>query len=319
MSDALTVDAEFFVRQKYHSVEQDIHVTTLTPKDLSPETPCPCNPLNDLPTFRPGDFVLVKKRHRLQPYRFEMYKDKRAWIRQMDRRREVEGQGKVNELIWTEVVIDVAVKRVVRRCQVVKVKNGEEISRLADWGGSSDWFFYREGVKVEGLLHVDGEIQTKTGVVVEEGIAKSGSHLTPIDDGEDSVTATTDPESSFPPASIPRTNPEDQTPASAASPNGDRRPIGGLIDTKLTEPTLTPVIKDEVNRVLADLVDSRQEKIPDDRKLRGLDLFCGGGNFGRGVGDGGAVQHKWCVLLKIPLRLGLSILISMQYTPTKPT
>ena len=319
LSDALTVDAEFFVRQKYYSVEHDIHVTTLTPKDLSPETPCPCDPLNDLPTFRPGDFVLVKERDRLQPYRIEMYKDRRAWIRQMDRRREVEGQGKVNELVWTNVVINVAAKRVVRKCQVVKVKKGEEVPRLADWGGSSDWFFYREGVKVEGLLHVDGEISTETGVDVEEGIAKPGSQLTPIDDGADSVTVTTEPESSFPPASIPRTNPENQTPASAASPNGDWRTIGGLVDAKLTEPTLTRVIEDEVNRVLADLVDSRQEKIPYDRKLRGLDLFCGGGNFGRGVGDGGAVQHKWCVLLKIPLTLGLSILTSMRYTPIKPT
>lgn len=28
-------------------------------------------------------------------------------------------------------------------------------------------------------------------------------------------------------------------------------------------------------------------------KLRGLDLFCGGGNFGRGLEDGGAVEVKW--------------------------
>ncbi|KAG5932292.1 hypothetical protein E4U53_001393 [Claviceps sorghi] len=31
-------------------------------------------------------------------------------------------------------------------------------------------------------------------------------------------------------------------------------------------------------------------KIP---RLRGLDLFCGGGNFGRGLEEGGAVQMKW--------------------------
>ena len=29
-------------------------------------------------------------------------------------------------------------------------------------------------------------------------------------------------------------------------------------------------------------------------KLRGLDLFCGGGNFGRGLEDCGAVEYKWC-------------------------
>jgi DNA (cytosine-5)-methyltransferase 1 len=28
-------------------------------------------------------------------------------------------------------------------------------------------------------------------------------------------------------------------------------------------------------------------------KLRGLDLFCGGGNFGRGLEDGGGIQMKW--------------------------
>ncbi|KAI1173809.1 S-adenosyl-L-methionine-dependent methyltransferase [Nemania sp. FL0916] len=29
------------------------------------------------------------------------------------------------------------------------------------------------------------------------------------------------------------------------------------------------------------------------KKLQGLDLFCGGGNFGRGIEDGGAVEMKW--------------------------
>ncbi|KAJ2892926.1 hypothetical protein MKZ38_009203 [Zalerion maritima] len=30
------------------------------------------------------------------------------------------------------------------------------------------------------------------------------------------------------------------------------------------------------------------------RKLRGLDLFCGGGNLGRGLEEGGAVKNEWC-------------------------
>ncbi|KAL7266161.1 hypothetical protein RUND412_011303, partial [Rhizina undulata] len=30
-------------------------------------------------------------------------------------------------------------------------------------------------------------------------------------------------------------------------------------------------------------------------KLKGLDLFCGGGNFGRGIEEGGAVSMKWAV------------------------
>lgn len=39
----------------------------------------------------------------------------------------------------------------------------------------------------------------------------------------------------------------------------------------------------------------RQAYDPNQRsaKLRGLDLFCGGGNFGRGLEDGGAVEMRW--------------------------
>lgn len=33
--------------------------------------------------------------------------------------------------------------------------------------------------------------------------------------------------------------------------------------------------------------------VGDGHKLRGLDLFCGGGNFGRGLEDGGGVEMKW--------------------------
>lgn len=36
--------------------------------------------------------------------------------------------------------------------------------------------------------------------------------------------------------------------------------------------------------------DPLQEDIP---RLRGMDLFCGGGNFGRGLEDGGAIKMKW--------------------------
>lgn len=34
---------------------------------------------------------------------------------------------------------------------------------------------------------------------------------------------------------------------------------------------------------------------PPQRRLRGLDLFCGGGNFGRGLEEGGAVRFDWAV------------------------
>ena len=34
---------------------------------------------------------------------------------------------------------------------------------------------------------------------------------------------------------------------------------------------------------------------PPQRKMRGLDLFCGGGNFGRGLEEGGAVRFEWAI------------------------
>lgn len=53
------------------------------------------------------------------------------------------------------------------------------------------------------------------------------------------------------------------------------------------QPTLKPI---------AEFPDSlRQSFDPNAQipKLRGLDLFCGGGNFGRGLEDGGAIEMKW--------------------------
>lgn len=35
-------------------------------------------------------------------------------------------------------------------------------------------------------------------------------------------------------------------------------------------------------------------------RLAGMDLFCGGGNFGRGIEEGGAVINKWAVDLDVP-------------------
>jgi hypothetical protein len=298
----LTADAEFFVRQKYFSVEHDIHVTTLTPQDLSPETPCPCHPPTDFPTFSPGDFVLVKERDRLQPYRLEMCGDKRTWVRRMERRREIDGEGKVNELVWTEEVFAVGVRWVVRKCRVVKVKMGEEIPRLADWGGSSDWWFYREGVEVEDLRPVIPKMEVDS---------KDGSQLPVIDEGaaiSDSVTVTSEPDSSLPSASVLRTDPNNTTPA---PPIDDSIPfIDGTpsVASELHAETPTPLIKNETEPVQSCPDDSLPEEILDERKLRGLDLFCGGGNFGRGVADGGAVHHKWYRPQSLLLTTGLWIL-----------
>ena len=233
-----------------------------------------------------------------------MHEDKRTWVRKMKRRREVNGGGKVNELVWTEEVVDIGVRRVVRKCKVIKVKMGEQVPRLADWGGSSDWWFYREGVKVEDEQPVEAEMVKKMEIDLNGG----GIQLPVIDEGaaiSDSVTVTTEPDSSLPSASIPRTDPNYATPAPLMEDSTqpvDRTPS---VTPRLQEETPTPAIKDETEPIRSCPADSLPEDIPDDRKLRGLDLFCGGGNFGRGVADGGAVHHKWCSPQSILMTSGL--------------
>ncbi|OLL21878.1 DNA (cytosine-5)-methyltransferase 3 [Neolecta irregularis DAH-3] len=46
---------------------------------------------------------------------------------------------------------------------------------------------------------------------------------------------------------------------------------------------------------LDEIVSHSSEDILESDKLSGLDLFCGGGNFARGISDAGAVKHKWAV------------------------
>jgi hypothetical protein len=254
----LTLDAEFFIRQRYISVEDNVHVASLTPDDISTDNlcPCPCRRLEELPVFEPGDFVLVNKRVRLQPYRFEGYEGKKARVRKLDRRKEIEGTGKVNELIWSTEMEEVPVRSLIRKCHVVKVEGGLEIPRLADWAGSSDWFFYRQrqrSKKVEGIRE--------------------------IYDMEDTVI----PEFSSFTVSTPTTIPED--PSVSASPSSME--LEGLA-AKLVDPEHSNLPKPAMTTS-----DITGDDIFVEGKLRGLDLFCGGGNFGRGVADGGAVHHKW--------------------------
>jgi hypothetical protein len=252
----LTLDAEFFIRQRYVSAEDNVHVASLTPEDISAETlcPCPCRRSEDLPVFQPGDFVLVNKRIRLQPYRFEGYEGKSARLRKLDRRKEVEGTGKANELVWTTEIEEVPIRNVIRKCHVVKVEEGQEIPRLADWAGSSDWFFYRQrSIKVEGIR----EIHDTGDTVVAELFS--------------SVTVST-----------PTTIPEDTS--VSASPLLTE--LGGL--AAKSPPDNSDMLKPATTTTSISVDDISLQG-----KLRGLDLFCGGGNFGRGVADGGAVHHQW--------------------------
>jgi DNA (cytosine-5)-methyltransferase 1 len=238
------------------SVEDNVHVVSLTPDDISVENlcPCPCRRSENLPVFQSGDFVLVNKRIRLQPYRFEGYEGKRARLRKLDRRKEVEGTGKVNELVWTTEFEEVPITSVIRKCRVVKVEEGQEIPRLADWAGSSDWFFYRQQSKtVEGMREIND--------MEDRVITESFSSVTVS-------TPTTIPEELLLSASLLSTE------------------LGGLAANRVSP---------ETSDLLGPPVTTTGTPGDDisEGKLRGLDLFCGGGNFGRGVADGGAVHHAW--------------------------
>jgi hypothetical protein len=253
----LTLDAEFFIRQRYVSVEDNVHVASLTPDDISSDNlcPCPCRRLEELPVFEPGDFVLVNKRIRLQPYRFEGYEGEKAKLRKLDRRKEIEGTGKINELIWTTEMEEVPVRSLIRKCHVVKIEEGQEIPRLADWAGSSDWFFYRprrRSKKVEGIREINDMADT----VISELFSSVR-------------TPTTTPED----PSVSESSSSTELEGLAAKPVGPEN--SGLLKPAMKTSGITG------------------DDISVEGKLRGLDLFCGGGNFGRGVADGGAVHHQW--------------------------
>ena len=223
----------------------------------------------------------------------------------MERRKEVEGRGKVNELLWTELVVDIHPRRVVRRCRVIKVKRGENVPRLADWAGSSDWFFYREDLQLEEVPSVATDIMKK----IEIDSRESTSTSLIIDDPpavSDSVTVTMQAGQSSQAGTISQSGLEESTPL--PSQEDSALLVGRLAPltvSKSTEETPTPTFKHESEPNMSYPADISPEEIPEERKLRGLDLFCGGGNFGRGVADGGAVHHKWFHSSTILLTVGL--------------
>ena len=269
--------AEFFIRQKYHTIEDNIHISTLTPHDVSPSTPCPCRPITTLPTYLPGEYVLLKDavEQSLQPFRFEYYEGERAWVRRMERRRGVDGLGKVNELVWTEIVIDVSPKRIVRRCRVVYVPQGEEVPRLADWHGCSDWFFYRDRTTASAVEPVAKEVGTA--LDAQRIMFDSAGNGVQVDDG----------------LSDPSLQSSTTTEAEQRADDASTK--------RIEEVTSIPPSVNNFARTA--IPDYENPPIAESKKLRGLDLFCGGGNFGRGVSDGGAVIHKWSFPSVLPSRL----------------
>lgn len=71
-----------------------------------------------------------------------------------------------------------------------------------------------------------------------------------------------------------------------------KAPLSPTSSSQKVELSLMP-IDSEKPETLIEGFDPRSE--PPRDKLRGLDLFCGGGNFGRGLAEGGAVEHSWAV------------------------
>jgi DNA (cytosine-5)-methyltransferase 1 len=65
-----------------------------------------------------------------------------------------------------------------------------------------------------------------------------------------------------------------------------------LVDDQNGQHRLVP-IRDHLPKYLIQGFDPSQ--MPTQEKLRGLDLYCGGGNFGRGLEEGGALDNKWAV------------------------
>jgi hypothetical protein len=231
----------------------------------------------------------------------------------MHRRKEVEGCGKVNELIWTETVVSVSPKRIVRKCRVVKVEDGEEIPRLADWSGSSDWFFYRN-VKRDRDLPIKREdhgsrVQPFCGNLVHRDLFPPRDMLSQEDsnityDSEFSTPAEPEPEQESPSRQITQKSPQQSTTISSVK----------EIDQNSPEKPISIPLNQLLESNSADL---EPDDISEAKKLRGLDLFCGGGNFGRGVADGGAVVHKWFNNKLIVLIPGLSTSMLTRYTVIK--
>ena len=193
-----------------------------------------------------GDFVLVREKKRLQPYRFEGYEGSGVKVRVLHRRVEVENSSttpldrpaKVNELVWTDEIVKVSKRSAVRKCHVVEVKGGEEVPSIVDWAsGSSDWFFYRSPTGAKGDSASEAERM-------------------------------------------------------------DIETLDQIAPIAVCKPVIKRPQEPSAQRTSADINNSTESvrelyDIPDDKRLRGLDLFCGGGNFGRGVAAGGAVRHKW--------------------------
>lgn len=168
-----------------------------------------------------GQTVLVpprqKSRHGLEPYEIVSYDSEGgkslAVLRHLQRRREIDGSGRPNELVYTEKTEKFPVNRIQRTCLVRFYDKSDLEKRLIpapynrDGNGNAFYIITR---------------------LVQE---KDANNLRPI---EDNFPVTL--RQGFDPSAPPSREP-----------------------------------------------------------LRGMDLYCGGGNFGRGLEEGGAVHNEWAV------------------------
>ncbi len=168
-----------------------------------------------------GQTIIVaprqKSRHGLEPYEIIEYVSEGskqfAVLRHLQRRREIDGTGRPNELVYTDKIEKVLASKIQRTC-LVRFYSDSDIEKsriLAPYNrdGTGNAFYIT------------------TRLVQEDDVSK----LRPIHEN------------------FPRTL------------------IQGF------DPSGTP----------------------SGRVLRGMDLYCGGGNFGRGLEEGGAVHNEWAV------------------------
>ncbi|KAJ8125931.1 hypothetical protein O1611_g7707 [Lasiodiplodia mahajangana] len=193
--------AEFFVRQTY--VASDCRWASLRQEHFI----CSDETANPSQKYCVGDAVLVETQMQLETFIIEGFlgaDKKHAQMRRLRRRKDVDKAAPPNELIYSQQLVEIDVKKIDRRCLVRAFGVSEKIPPPYNRDGTGDAFF---------ITHEEFEVEGVT-----EYRPLDTTHLL-FRQGFD--------------------------------------PFSGI------------------------------------EKLQGLDLFCGGGNFGRGLEEAGAVDMKW--------------------------
>ncbi|KAI1849645.1 hypothetical protein JX266_004594 [Neoarthrinium moseri] len=206
-SDASRGGAEFFVRQTYLQEEhcwisfKENHLVCKHRQEG----------VNASRKYQKGDTVLAKvEQPYLQAFVVEATyrEDGKRWarVRRLLRRRDRDTSRTFppNELLWSDQLIEIDPKRIVRTCVVRAFHGADEIPAPYSYNGTGDVFFLTRRETTGGAIET---IEHPRSLSFRQGF----------------------------------------------------------------DPTTSPA----------------------SMRLRGLDLFCGGGNFGRGLEDGGGIQMRW--------------------------